>query len=79
LTLQALTAVVGFWGFVRRKDLRRIQYPRPTPALPLRDHAAVFGVPPETVERWRQSQIVVVHFDAANRLENVTAKAPSLP
>jgi hypothetical protein len=35
-------------------------------------------VPPETIERWRQSQIAVVHFDAANRLENVTAKAPSL-
>jgi hypothetical protein len=44
-----------------------------------RDHAGVFGVPPETIERWRQSEIVVVHFDAANRLENVTAKAPSLP
>ncbi len=67
-----------FWGFVRRKQLRRTHDPRPAPALPLRDHAVAFGVPPETIERWRQSQIVVVHFDAANRLENVTAKAPSL-
>ena len=68
-----------FWGFVRRKDLRRTHDPRPVPALLLSDHAAAFGVPPETIERWRQSQVVVVQFDAANRLENVTAKAPSLP
>jgi poly-beta-1,6-N-acetyl-D-glucosamine biosynthesis protein PgaD len=66
-----------FWGFVRRKELRRTHDPRPVPALLLSEHAAAFGVPPETIERWRQSQVVVVQFDAANRLENVTAKAPA--
>ena len=68
-----------FWGFVRRKELRRTHDPRPVPALLLSEHAAAFGVPPEAIERWRQSQVVLVQFDASNRLENVTAKAPSLP
>jgi poly-beta-1,6-N-acetyl-D-glucosamine biosynthesis protein PgaD len=73
----SLVLWLTFWGFVRRKDLRRTHDPRPVPALLLRDHAAVFGISPETIERWRQSQVVVVHFDAANRLEKVTAKAPA--
>ena len=68
---------LAFWGFVRRKELRRTDDPRPVPALSLHDHASVFGIPPETIERWRQSQVVVVQFDAANRLENVTAKTPT--
>jgi hypothetical protein len=68
-----------FWGFVRRKELRRNNDPRPVSPLPLRDHAAIFGVPPETIEPWRQSQIVLVQFDASNRLANVTPKTPSPP
>ena len=65
-----------FWGFLRHRELRRTQDPRPVPPLPLSDHAAVFGIPPETVELWRQTQVVVVQFDASNRLANVTAKTP---
>ena len=73
----SLVLWLTFWGFVRRKELRRTHDPRPVPALLLNDHAAAFGVPPEAIERWRQSQVVVAQFDAANRLENITAKAPS--
>jgi hypothetical protein len=39
---------------------------------PVGDHAAIFGIPPEMIEPWRQSQVVVVQFDASNRLANVT-------
>jgi poly-beta-1,6-N-acetyl-D-glucosamine biosynthesis protein PgaD len=70
---------LAFWGFVRRKELRRTNDPRPVPALLLSEHAAAFGVPPEAIERWRQSHVVVVQFDAANRIENVTAKALAPP
>jgi hypothetical protein len=31
----------------------------------------------KAIERWRQSQVVVIQFDAADCI--VTAKAPSLP
>jgi poly-beta-1,6-N-acetyl-D-glucosamine biosynthesis protein PgaD len=65
---------LAFWGFVRRKELRRTHDPRPVSPLPLSDHAAIFGIPPETIEAWRQSQVVVVQFDASNRLANITAK-----
>ena len=75
----SLVLWLTFWGFVRRKELRRTHDPRPVPALLLSEHASAFGVPPEAIERWRQSQVVLVQFDASNRLENVTAKAPSLP
>ncbi len=75
----SLVLWLTFWGFVRRKELRRTHDPRPVPALLLSEHASAFGVPPEAIERWRQSQVVLVQFDASNRLENVTARAPSLP
>jgi len=58
---------------------KRTNDPRPVPALLLSEHAAAFGVPPEAIERWRQSQVVVVQFDAANRLEDAIAKAPAAP
>ncbi len=63
-----------FWGFVRRKELRSTHDPRPVPPLPLSEHAAIFGIPPETIERWRQSRLVVVQFDTSDRLANVTGK-----
>jgi poly-beta-1,6-N-acetyl-D-glucosamine biosynthesis protein PgaD len=65
-----------FWGIVRRKELRRTHDPRSVSPLPLSDHAAIFGIPPETIERWRQSQVVVVQFDDSNRLANVIVKTP---
>jgi poly-beta-1,6-N-acetyl-D-glucosamine biosynthesis protein PgaD len=68
-----------FWGFLRRKELRRTHDPSGVSPLALSDHAAIFGIPPETVELWRQSQVVVVQFDASNRLANVTAKTPGRP
>jgi poly-beta-1,6-N-acetyl-D-glucosamine biosynthesis protein PgaD len=68
-----------FWGFVRRKELRRTHDPRPVSPLPLSEHAAIFGIPPETIEALRQSQVVVVQFNASNRLANVTPKTPSPP
>ena len=43
---------------------------RPFPVLLLGEHAAAFGIPPEKIERWRQREIVVAEFDAANRIEN---------
>jgi hypothetical protein len=68
-----------FWGFVRRKELRRALDPRPVAPLSLSEHTAIFGIPPETIEAWRQSQVVVVQFEASNRLANVTAKTPASP
>jgi poly-beta-1,6-N-acetyl-D-glucosamine biosynthesis protein PgaD len=68
-----------FWGFVRRNELRRTLDPRPVSPLSLSEHAAIFGMSPETIEAWRQSQVVVVQFDASNRLANVTAKTPAPP
>jgi hypothetical protein len=47
--------------------------------LPLSEHAAVFGIAPETIEPWRQSQVVVAQFDTTNRLAKVTAKTPAPP
>jgi poly-beta-1,6-N-acetyl-D-glucosamine biosynthesis protein PgaD len=70
---------LSFWGFLRRKELRRTHDRRPVSPLALSDHAAIFGIPPETIERWRQSQVVVVQFDASNRLANITAKTPAPP
>jgi poly-beta-1,6-N-acetyl-D-glucosamine biosynthesis protein PgaD len=67
---------LAFWGIVRHKELRRTLDPRRVSPLPLSDHAAFFGIPPKTVELWRQPQVVVVQFDASNRLANVTAKTP---
>ena len=72
-----LVSWLTFWGFVRRTELRRNYDQRPVPPLQLRDHAAVFQIQPEAIEKWRQIQVVVVEFDAANRLENVTAKTPT--
>ncbi|HEY5769135.1 MAG TPA: hypothetical protein VIS71_04745 [Terrimicrobium sp.] len=40
------------------------------PVLLLGEHAAALGIPPEKIERWRQREIVVAEFDAANRIEN---------
>jgi hypothetical protein len=65
-----------FRGVVRRKELRRTHDPRSVSPLPLSHHAAVFGIPPETIERWRQSRVVVVQFDDSNRLANVIVKTP---
>ena len=73
----SLVLWLTFWGFVRRKELRRTHDPRPVPALLLSEHASAFGVSPEAIEHWRRSQVVQVQFDSANRLENVTAKPPA--
>jgi poly-beta-1,6-N-acetyl-D-glucosamine biosynthesis protein PgaD len=70
---------LSFWGFLRRKELRRTHDRRPVSPLALSDHAAIFGIPAETIERCRQSQVVVVQFDASNRLANITAKTPDPP
>jgi hypothetical protein len=70
---------LAFWGIIRRQELRRTHDPRPVPPLPLHDHAAIFGVSPETVERWRQDRSVLVEFDASNHLERVTAKTLTPP
>lgn len=72
----SLVLWLTFWGIVRRKELRRTHDPRSVSPLPLSDHAAIFGIPPETIERWRQSQVVVVQFDDSNRLANVIIKTP---
>jgi poly-beta-1,6-N-acetyl-D-glucosamine biosynthesis protein PgaD len=68
-----------FWGIVRRKELRRTYDPRPVSPLSLRDHAATFGILPETVERWRQYRSVMVELDASDHLERVAPKSSDPP
>jgi poly-beta-1,6-N-acetyl-D-glucosamine biosynthesis protein PgaD len=70
---------LAFWGFVRRKELRRTHDPRTVSPLLLSNHAAIFGIPSETIEHWRQNQVVVVQFDGSNRLADVTAKTAVPP
>jgi poly-beta-1,6-N-acetyl-D-glucosamine biosynthesis protein PgaD len=72
-----LIATLACAGFCRRDDLKPGRRKAGTVApLTLEEQAADFAIAPETLEEWRQHQVVVVHFDDDNKLSRITLKPP---
>jgi poly-beta-1,6-N-acetyl-D-glucosamine biosynthesis protein PgaD len=65
------------WSLIRSKRMRAVPpSPQPEP-LPLCEHAAALGVDPGAAEGWRREQIVVIAFDAADRIAGASPVTPS--
>jgi hypothetical protein len=73
-----LISALACAGFSRRDDLKPGRRKAGTVApLTVEEQAADFAIAAETLLEWRQHQIVVVHFDADNKLSRVTPKTPN--
>jgi poly-beta-1,6-N-acetyl-D-glucosamine biosynthesis protein PgaD len=70
-----LVCWLAIWSLLRRKRMRAVP-PSPQPApLPDAEHAVAFGVDPLELDAWREHRIVVVNFDAGDRISGVTQVA----
>jgi poly-beta-1,6-N-acetyl-D-glucosamine biosynthesis protein PgaD len=63
LTASVMMAWVVSWAFRRRRQLRQTARVKSPIHLPMAQHAASFGLKPETLEAWRESKVVVIQFD----------------
>jgi poly-beta-1,6-N-acetyl-D-glucosamine biosynthesis protein PgaD len=63
---------IGFWGFYHRHRVRAFKRQEPPKPLTVAEHAASFSLDSKAIERWQQTKVTTVQFDAANHVASIS-------